>query len=310
MRRVALAVVILAVVGAALGWFLTAPQPLEAAALPAHTPDPANGERVFHASGCRHCHLAPGATDPNDLRLAGGGELATPFGTFRVPNISPDPQSGIGGWTTLQFVNAVTRGVSPEGSHYYPAFPYSSFARMRLEDVVDLKAYMDTLPPVTSEVAGHDLSFPFNIRRGVGVWKRLYLNTDPMVELADANDVVRRGQYLAEGPSHCGECHTARDFMGGMRTDQWLAGAPNPVGRGTVPNITPHEQGLQWSETEIVDALKTGFTPEFDTLGGPMAAVVADISKLPDEDVRAIAAYLKAIPGHPDAVQPAAEAPN
>lgn len=305
LRKAAILVAVLAILGAAIGWFLTAPQPLQAAALPQHTPDPVNGERVFHFSGCRHCHNAAGSTDPNDLLLVGGGELPTPFGTFRVPNISPDPQSGIGGWTTLEFVNAVTRGVSPDGAHYYPAFPYASFARMRLEDVIDLKAYMDTLPAVASQEAGHDLSFPFNVRRGIGLWKRLFVNQEPIVQLADANDLVRRGQYLVEGPSHCGECHTARNFLGGMRTDVWLAGAPNPVGPGSVPNITPHEQGVQWSESEIFDALKSGFTPEFDTLGGPMAAVVADTSNLPDEDVRAIAAYLKGIPAHPDVVQPA-----
>jgi hypothetical protein len=167
LRRAALLVAILAVVGAALGWFLTAPQPLEAAELPQHTPDPVSGERVFHASGCRHCHNAPGSTDPNDLFARRRRRVAHPIRHVSGAQHFADPQSGIGGWTTLQFVNAVTRGVSPDGAHYYPAFPYSSFTRMRLEDVIDLKAYMDTLPAVTSEVAGHDLSFPFNI---AAVW--------------------------------------------------------------------------------------------------------------------------------------------
>lgn len=308
LRRAALGVAVLAIALAALAWFLTTPEPLQAAQLPAHQPDPVNGERMFHAGGCSSCHAAPGAKGDDKLKLAGGLELKTDFGTFRVPNISPDAASGIGGWQTAEFVNAVMRGVSPGGAHYYPAFPYASYAKMRVEDVIDLKAYLDTLPPVSSEVAGHELAFPYNVRRGVGVWKRLYLSSEPVIALAGASDLIRRGQYLVEGPGHCGECHTSRDSMGGLRTDRWLAGAPNPEGRGTIPNITPHEEGLRWSQSEIADALKTGFTPEFDTFGGPMAAVQQDLAHLPDADLQAIAAYLKAVPPRPDAVRPAASA--
>jgi mono/diheme cytochrome c family protein len=304
LRRAAIAVVVLAIVAAALGWFLTSPQPLEAAELPAHEADVANGERIFYAAGCASCHAAPGTKGEEKLKLAGGLELNTPFGIFRVPNISPDPQTGIGGWSTLDFVNAVQRGISPGGAHYYPAFPYGSYARMRAEDIIDLKGFLDTLPAVSNQVAGHDLSFPFNIRRGVGTWKLLYLSSDPVLTLADASEPAQRGQYLVEGPGHCGECHTKRDFMGGLKTVEWMAGAPNPEGRGVIPNITPHEEGLTWSESEIVDTFKTGFTPDFDTLGGSMSAVQEELSHLPDEDLQAIAAYLKAIPALPDAVAP------
>jgi mono/diheme cytochrome c family protein len=307
LKRAAVVVVILAIVGAALFWFLTAPQPLEAAALPAHEADLANGELIFHVGGCASCHAAPDSEGDDRLRLAGGLELTTPFGLFRVPNISPDPQSGIGGWSTLEFVNAVTRGVSPGGAHYYPAFPYASYVRMRIEDVIDLKAFIDTLPPVSSTVAGHELGFPYNIRRGLGLWKRLYLSSDPVLALADASEAVRRGQYLVEGPGHCGECHTSRNFMGGLRADLWLAGAPNlerPSRR--IPNITP--EGLSWSESEIVEVFQTGFTPDFDTLGGSMADVQEELSNLPEEDLQAIAAYLKAVPPLPDAVPRAQDA--
>ena len=228
MKRAVVAIVILAIALAGLFWFLTAPQPLQAAALPSHEPDPANGELIFHAGGCASCHAVPDAEGEDKLNLAGGLELTTPFGVFRVPNISTDPETGIGGWSTLEFVNAVTRGVSPGGTHYYPAFPYASYAKMRIEDVIDLKAYMDTLPAVSNSVAGHDLSFPYTVRRGLGLWKRLYLSSEPVLAIADASDVVQRGQYLVEGPGHCGECHTSRDFMGGLKSDLWLAGAPNP----------------------------------------------------------------------------------
>jgi mono/diheme cytochrome c family protein len=301
LRRAALSIVVLAIAGAALAWFLTSPQPLSASQLPAHVADLANGERMFYAAGCSSCHADPEAEGDDKLKLGGGLTLDTDFGVFRVPNISPDPETGIGGWSTLDFVNAVMRGVSPEGAHYYPAFPYSSYIRMTVEDVIDLKAFMDTLPPVSNAVAGHDLGFPFNIRRGVGLWKRLYLSPDPVLDLAGASDSVLLGQYLVEGPGHCGECHTSRSALGGLELALWLAGAPNPDGRGTIPNITP--EGLSWSEDEIVDVFTSGFTPEFDTLGGSMASVQEHLARLPEEDLRAIAAYLKAVPPLPNAVQ-------
>lgn len=304
LRRLAAIAVVLLVIAAALAWFLTSPEPLSASELPAHAPDLANGELIFYAGGCTSCHAAPEAKGADKLKLAGGLELKTDFGTFRVPNISPDPETGIGGWSTLDFANAVLRGVSPGGAHFYPAFPYSSYTRMRMEDVIDLKAFMDTLPPVSNRVAGHDLGFPFNIRRGVGVWKLLYFSAAPVLPLAEASEAARRGQYLAEGPGHCGECHTSRDLMGGLKKSLWLAGAPNPEGKGTIPNITP--EGLDWSESEIVDAFKTGFKPDFDTLGGRMVAVQENLAHLPDADLQAIAAYLKAVPPLPDAVPKAA----
>jgi mono/diheme cytochrome c family protein len=304
LRRAAVGIAILVVLAAALGWFLTAPAPLAAGDITAHAPDLANGERIFYAGGCASCHAAPDAKGDEKLKLAGGLELKTDFGTFVVPNISPDPETGIGGWSTPDFVNAVMRGVSPEGAHYYPAFPYPSYARMRVEDVIDLKAFLDTLPPVSNRAPGHSLGFPFNIRRGVGVWKRLYLSPTPVLTLDGASEAAQRGQYLVEGPGHCGECHTSRDLMGGLKTALWLAGAPNPEGRGTIPNITPSPEGLAWSEDEIVDTFKTGFTPDFDTLGGRMGAVQENLAHLSDDDLRAIAAYLKAVPPLLDAVPP------
>jgi len=302
LRGAAITAAILPVAAAALAWFLTAPSPLAAGDLPAHAPDLANGELVFYAGGCTSCHAAPQAKGEEKLRLAGGLELKTDFGTFRVPNISPDKETGIGGWSTLDFANAMLRGVSPGGAHFYPAFPYPSYTRMTIEDVIDLKAFMDGLPAVSNQVADHDLGFPFNIRRGVGVWKFLYFSPEPVLALADANDVLKRGQYLVEGAGHCSECHTSRDMMGGLKKSLWLAGAPNPEGKGVIPNITPGEGGLTWSEQEIIDAFKTGFKPDFDTLGGRMGAVQENLSHLPDADLQAIVAYLKAVPPLPDAV--------
>ena len=307
MRRLAVAIVILGALGLVAFWFLSAPRTVDAAALPNHAPDVKNGEYIFTAGGCSSCHAAPPAgakcTDPatpDKLNLAGGRCLVTPFGTFYIPNISPDPESGIGGWTDIQFVNAMMRGVSPNGAHYYPAFPYTSYQRMRLEDVLDLKAYIDTLPAVRSSVPGHDLALPFRLRRGLGLWKLLFLDGEPYRPQARMSAAAQRGGYLVEGPGHCGECHTPRNLAGGKIESLKLSGAPNPEGQGRIPNITPHENGLgKWSAEEIIDALSTGFSPEFDVLGGTMAKVVENTAKLSADDRAAIAAYLKAIPALP-----------
>ncbi len=268
---------------------LTRPDPLESVALSLAKPDPANGEQMFHAASCAACHEAD---------LSGGHELKTEFGVFRVPNISPDPETGIGNWSTADFLNAMLRGVSPGGQHYYPSFPYTSYARMNVQDVVDLKAYMDGLAPVQNKVAAHQLAFPWNVRRGVGLWKLRYLSTKPVVSLPEntAPD-VQRGRYLVEGPGHCGECHTERDALGGLRLHRWLTGAPNPQGEGKIPDITPGAAGVgEWSVKEIAYYLETGFTPDYDTVGGPMVAVQENLARLSPEDRSAIAAYLKAIP--------------
>ena len=201
MRRfLKVAIALLAVVVLA-GWWLTAPQTLDAADLPEHTPDPAAGERVFWAGGCASCHASPvdgtRAKGEDKLLLGGGLELESPYGAFPVPNISPHAD-GIGGWSTIEFVNAMQRGVSPEGMHYYPAFPYTSYARMRIEDIIDLKAYLDTLPVVAGQIAGPELAFPWSVRRGIGAWKRRYLDAAAVVAVAATDDAVIRGRELVE----------------------------------------------------------------------------------------------------------------
>lgn len=298
----ALAVILAVVVigGGGAFWLATTPRTVTAAELPDHTPDLANGERMFWAGGCESCHAAEGATGDDLLKLGGGLALATEFGTFRVPNISPDPQDGIGGWTTAEFVTAMKYGVAPGGVHLYPAFPYDSYQRMRVEDIIDLKAFMDTLPLVAQRNEPNDLRFPYSIRRGVGLWQLLYVDGKTFEPDPNASDIVNRGAYLVNGPAHCGECHTPRSFDGGLITSRALAGAPALEGSGNVPNITPHANGIgDWSEADIVNFLTTGFTPDFDSAGGTMAAVVQNMARLPPEDVAAIAAYLKAITPRP-----------
>lgn len=281
-------------------WWLTQPQTITEDDLPDHEPDPVAGERVFWAGGCASCHARPvdgkRARGDAKLLLGGGMELDTDYGVFRVPNISSHPDDGIGRWTQVHFVNAMQRGVSPDGRHYYPSFPYTSYARMPVEDVMDLRAFLATLPAVAGRVDSHSLGFPWSIRRGIGAWKRRYLDTEPVMPGAPETP-VERGRLLVEGAGHCGECHTPRDRLGGLMRDRWLAGAPNPEGAGRVPNITPGGDNIsQWSAADIAYYLESGFTPEFDTVGGSMVAVQENIAKLSGEDRAAIAAYLKALP--------------
>ncbi|HLF29500.1 MAG TPA: cytochrome c [Xanthomonadales bacterium] len=281
--------ILLALLLAAGFFWLTRPQTPGSHDLANLTPDVANGELVFHAASCAACH-------GEDLR--GGLELASPFGLFRVPNISPDAETGIGGWTLGEFHNAMQQGVSPAGRHYYPAFPYTSYARMTAQDVADLKAYIDQQTPVQNLVAGHELAFPWNIRRGIGLWKRRYLDPSLRSLLADdADPVLSRGRYLAEGAGHCTECHTARDRFGGILRQRWLAGAPSLDGEGAAPNITPHADGLAaWSLKDITYYLEKGFTPDFDTVGGSMVKVQENLARLPAGDLEALAVYLKSLP--------------
>ncbi len=302
MRKLIAAMIVLAAIGGAVFWVLTIPSRLPEADIAALAPgDVARGERMFYAGGCTSCHAAPKAEANAPVQLTGGLELKTPFGTFVVPNISQHPTDGIGSWSLSDFANAMQRGVSPDGSHYYPAFPYASYARMKLEDVADLYAFMKTQAQVAGRAPDHQLGFPFNIRRGLGLWKLLHLSPEPVLALANASDQAKAGQYLVEGPGHCGECHTARDLSGGIKKSEWLAGAVAAEGEGVVPNITPEGADAgTWSEGDIAEYLKTGFTPDFDSAGGAMAAVVKNTGRLSDDDRAAIAAYLKAVPPRPN----------
>ena len=303
LRKLIISALALGVVGAAAFWLLTAPVRLDAKSVAAlGTGDAVRGERIFWAGGCTSCHSRPKSEGEARLELAGGLELKTPFGTFVPPNISPDPQNGIGNWSLDDFANAMLRGVSPDGAHYYPAFPYTSYARMKPADVADLYAFMKTLPPVAGAAPNNQLGFPFNIRRGIGLWKLLYLSDQPVIALpADAPEKVVLGRYLVEGPGHCGECHTPRAITGGTKKDEWLSGAVAAEGSGIVPNITSGEGGIgEWSESDIANYLETGFTPEFDSVGGAMVEVQKNMAKLAPTDREAIAAYLKVVPPHPN----------
>lgn len=293
MKRFVTVVAGLALIGLAVFLLLTQPRPRPTEVFASLTGDAARGALVFSAAGCGSCHMADKATGEAQLVLSGGQRFASAFGTFVAPNISPDPDQGIGGWTVEQFALAVMDGISPEGEHYFPAMPYAAYGKMQPQDVVDLKAFMDRLP--TSAVASlpHEVGFPFNIRRSLGVWKFLFVSKDWVLKEA-ASPEVERGRYLVEAMAHCGECHTARNALGGLKTSAWLGGAVDPISKAKFPNITP--AGLRWSAADILTYLTTGFTPEFDSVGGPMAHVVDNMARLPESDRIAVAAYLKAVP--------------
>jgi mono/diheme cytochrome c family protein len=288
--RLLAALVALALVGAVAFWILTAPAGLDAgiAQQMGEPGDAKAGEIVFWAAGCSACHAK--STEP--LQLGGGAVLNTPFGPIHPPNISPDREDGIGAWSAAQFAHALYDGMGEDGQHLYPAFPYPSYRRMSVADARNLWAFLRTLPPVKGRAPPPGFRFPFDIRRAIGLWKLLYLPSLAPPETVAAADSAHYGRYLVEGAGHCGECHTPRDFLGGMIQSRALSGAPAPDGKGKTANITP--AGLaKWSQSDIELALSSGITPDGDSLGGAMAAVVTDLGHLPKEYIAAIARYLK-----------------
>ena len=301
-RTLLTALVLLLLAGGAGFWVLTQPRGLAEGSLAARKADLENGKTMFNIGGCASCHATPkeGATAEDRLRLGGGLALHTPFGTFKAPNVSTDARTGMGAWTEVQFVNAMQRGIGRSGEHLYPAFPYTSYQRMRPDDVRDLYAYMKTLPAVDKASEPHQLSFPFNVRRGLGLWKLLFLDGKPFEPAASGTAELNRGAYLVEGPGHCAECHSPRNLAGGIDADRRFAGGPDPEGKGFVPNITPHPDGLaKWSVRDIAYLLETGQTPDGDSVGGSMAEVAINTGLIPAADRNAMAAYLKALPPRP-----------
>ena len=292
LRKLFILAVVAAVIGLFVFWGLTIPATVPASALPQRQPNLENGQTMFYAGGCASCHATPGQDDKT--KLGGGFALKSPFGTFYAPNISPDRNDGIGKWSEPDFVSAMVKGTAPDGSHLYPAFPYASYQRMRYDDIRDLFAYLKTLPAVQGKAKPHELPFPFNIRRTLGVWKFLFLDGKPFTPDGSKDVAWNRGAYLVNGPGHCAECHSPRNFLGGIIESQRFAGGPEPTGDGFVPNIT--QKSLTLSQENLVKLLETGETPDGDTIGGEMAKVTSNTGKLSAADREAIATYVRSLP--------------
>jgi mono/diheme cytochrome c family protein len=291
-RKVVIVAIVLALLGAPAFWYLTIPETIPAVSLSSHTPDLANGRTMFLIGGCSSCHAIPNQKDTT--QLGGGLALNSPFGVFYVPNISSDTKDGIGGWNEAQFLTAMVKGTSPAGEHLYPALPYTSYQRMSFDDLRDLFAYLKTLPAISGKVRDHVLPFPFNIRRAVGIWKLLFLDGRTFAMNPTQPAQWNRGAYLVNGPGHCAECHSPRNFLGAVVASRRFTGGQSPTGQGGVPNIT---QGKlkDWTVEDFVETLDTGITPDSDKVGGPMVEVVANTSQLSAADREAMAVYLKSL---------------
>jgi mono/diheme cytochrome c family protein len=313
MRKLTLIAAAVAIAANAVFYFLTIPATVPAAALPPYTPNLDNGRTMFDIGGCASCHATPNKDRDKveRTRLGGGLALASPFGTFYVPNISPDPADGIGSWNEADFVSALWNGTSPAGHHLYPALPYTSYQHMELADVRDLFAYLKTLPPVAGRARRHDLAFPFNIRRLVGIWKLLFFHGGPFVPDPSKSAQWNRGAYLVNGPGHCAECHSPRNFLGAIVDSERFAGGPTADGKGFVPNITPlglrhwSKDDIAWSEKDIASFLDDGMNPAGDFAGGAMVETIRNSALLGAADRAAIAAYIAALPPRPGPKPPA-----
>lgn len=252
------------------------------------------GRSLITAGGCISCH-----TDykKKGEPFAGGAPIPTPFGTFYPPNITPDKTRGIGNWSDADFIRAMREGKNPDGAHYFPSFPYTSYTQITEPDLKAMKAYLFTIPAVAQASTPHDISFPFSWRFLQTGWKMLFFREGAFKPDPAKSAEVNRGAYLANALAHCGECHTPRNMLGGLDYDQWMAGTPDGPEGETMPNLTPDaETGLTWAEDEIVEYLKSGQTPDFDYAGSLMAEVIEhNTGKLTDADRVAIARYLKSL---------------
>jgi mono/diheme cytochrome c family protein len=256
----------------------------------------ARGEYLLRAGGCIPCH-----TDfkgQGEL-LAGGRALATPFGTFFSPNITPDIETGIGRWPEADFLAALKQGVRPDGSHYFPVFPYPSYARMSDADALAIRAYLLSRPPVKRTNRPHDMPWPASWRALQGVWKALHFKPGEFRADPARNDAYNRGAYLVTALTHCGECHTPRTLLGAMQTDKPLAGTADGPDGELAPNITPDRNtGIgKWSAGDVIELLRTRTKPDFDNVQGSMReAVEHGLKYLNDADLAAIADYILAQP--------------
>lgn len=254
------------------------------------------GEYIFRAAGCYGCH-----TDEKHggKALAGGRALETPFGTFYSPNITADPDTGIGKWSEADFMRAMREGLSPKGEQYYPSFPYPSYTLLTDDDLRALWLYLRTQPATPQKNRPHNLKWYARARSFVGSWKALYFVPGPYRPDASRSASWNRGAYLAEAAGHCGECHTPRTALGGIKRSMHFAGTREGPENSVIPNITPDKKtGIgRWNARELAGYLENGMTPEGDSAGDLMAEAIDNgLKYLRAEDRAAIAEYVLSLP--------------
>ena len=255
-----------------------------------------SGKYLFQASGGCGCHTD---TKSNGAFLAGGRPIKTPFGTFYGTNITPDPETGIGNWSDEDFIRAMTQGLSPEGNHYFPVFPYTSFQRISREDLLALKTYLFSIPPVHQQNLTHDLILPFGRQAALMFWKNFVWSPQPFKSNPELTESWNRGAYLTQALAHCGECHTPRNLLGTLKSDMHFAGSKDGPEGELASNITPDKKsGIgSWSKVDISYFLQTGMKPDGDDVQGLMGEVIEfGYQYLLDEDLDALAEYLLSLP--------------
>ncbi len=292
MRRVlsvVIAVVFLGIAGI-VTWLATGPH-LPARTLANPDGDPQRGEMVLRLGGCVACHTDTANDGPF---LAGGPPIKTQFGVFYGPNITPDEANGIGSWTLQDFAKALTHGVGPDGTHYYPVFPYDSYALMTNRDIVDLWAYIQTVEPQSVEAPEHKVGFPYSFRPILAAWQTLFVEAGPFQPDPNRDELWNRGAYIINGPGHCVACHTPRNVFGARNQSRHLEGSDSGPDGEKIPAITQaalDERG--YSTSDVVFSLQTTITPDGDSLGGSMGEVISEsLDHLDQPDLEAIATYL------------------
>lgn len=287
-----------AALGLAIFWVASAPHPLNADDIPEHTANISNGKLLYNIGGCISCH-APGPDMKNvsaDIP-AGGKPFITPIGILYPPNLTPDRDTGLGYWTAVDFVNAMQKGLGPSDEHLIPAFPYTSYAHMKIEDILDIKAYLASFAAVKNTTKPHEIWFRPIVRRGLGLWK--WIGFDESKWQADAAQTAswNRGNYLVNGPGHCSECHTPRTLFMSSDKARMFQGGPHPEGKGKVPSLRRLVERERYKDVaDLVLAFQNGEALGYDKMSsGGMGEVRKNIALLPEDDVKAIADYITSL---------------
>ncbi len=251
----------------------------------------ARGKALVVAGDCAGCHTADPAKP-----FAGGGRINTPFGGIYPPNLTPDKETGLGNWRDEDFLRALRLGVAPDGSRYYPAFPYPYFTKLVRDDILAIRAYLATLEPVRNKVPPPELLFPFNFRSGMRLWNWLYFQPGILMPDQARGAEWNRGRYLVEGLGHCGACHTPKNFLGADKADQALGG--NRVDGMFAPRLdSAARSGLKsWSADDIAEYLQSGRNAKSNAGQVMSDVIIGSTSKMNDSDIKAIAIYLKSLP--------------